>query len=335
MSIVRNVKGFMLSEIKTNKNILITGICGSGGSYLGEYILENHPEYNVHGISRWHSTTNNDNIKNIKNKITIHECDLLDIASIVRILRDIKPIKIFNLASHANVRVAFDTPLAVLNNNVMSTANLLESIRLECPDCVFQHCSTSEIYGNPIIFPMKEDHPSSPVNPYSVSKQTQESLTICYHKSYGLKVVITRAFAYINPRRKDLFATSFAYQIAEIEAKKRILLRHGNLESIRTLMDVRDMARAYWIASEKCVFGEPYNIGGNNVLSVGDFLNILISHAKETIILQQDKKLLRPIDVTKQICDSSKFDNLTGFKPEYTLDDSVEFLLNHCRNEVK
>lgn len=317
-----------------NDNVLITGICGSGGSYLAEYIVNNHPNYKVHGIARWHSTTNKDNVKSIRDKVIIHECDLLDLASLIRILRTVQPVKIFNLASHANVRVAFDTPLAVINNNVGSTANLLEAIRLECPDTVFQHCSTSEIYGNPLAFPMKESHPSNPVNPYSVSKQAQESLAICYHKAFNLNVVITRAFAYINPRRRDLFATSFAYQIAEIEKGKRDVLRHGNLESVRTLIDVRDMMRAYWLASEKCLFGVPYNIGGKDILSVGDFLNVLIKHAKTYIQCEQDKTLLRPVDVTKQICDTYLFDNLTGFKPEYTLDDSVEFLLNHVRNEV-
>lgn len=315
-------------------NVLITGICGSGGSYLAEYIIQNHADYVVHGIARWHSTTNKDNLESIRDKVSIHECDLLDLGSIIRILREVKPVRIFNLASHANVRVAFDVPLAVLQNNILSTANLLEAIRLECPETIFQQCSTSEIYGNPLTFPMAETHPSNPVNPYSVSKQTQESLAICYHKAYGLNVVITRAFAYINPRRRDLFATSFAYQIAEIESGKRDILRHGNLESIRTLIDVRDMMRAYWIASEKCFFGVPYNIGGKDVLSVGGFLNVLIKHAKGYIQCEQDPSLLRPVDVTKQICDTSKFDTLTSFKPEYSLDDSVDFLLNHVRKEV-
>lgn len=315
-------------------NVLITGANGSGGSYLCEYIVENHPEVKVHAISRWHSTTSMNNLESIKDRITMHECDLLDLGSIIRVLREIRPKRIFHLASHANVRKCFDTPLAVLSNNITSTANLLEAIRLECPETLLQHCSTSEVYGNPETFPMTEDHPLKPVNPYSVSKLTQESLCYAYYKSWGVRVIITRMFAYINPRRRDLFATAFAYQLSNIERNGGHLY-HGNLNSIRTLIDVRDAMESYWLASEKCIPGEFYNIGGKDVLSVGEFLDKLITHAKVPIIKKLDQNLLRPVDVTKQICDTTKFDTLTGFKPKYTLDESIEFLLNHVRKETK
>lgn len=315
-------------------NILITGIAGSGGSYLAEYLVKNHPQHQVHGLRRWHSTTTADNLKGIRDKIIMHECDMNDLPSLIRIMRQIKPERIFNLASHANVRVAFDTPIAVLQNNILSTANLLESIRLECPDAYLQHCSTSEVYGNPSEFPMTENHPLKPVNPYSVSKLAQEALCHAYTQSWKIKTITTRAFCYINPRRRDLFATSFAYQIAEIEAGKREVLEHGNLSSIRTIIDVRDAVRAYWEAFEKGKMGEFYNIGGKEVVTVGEFLNILIKHAKCYILTEQNKSLLRPVDVTKQIPDTSKFDNQTGFKSEYSLDDCVEFLLNYARKDV-
>lgn len=315
-------------------NILITGITGSGGSYLAEYILENHPECNVYGLHRWHSTGTLDNINNIKDRVVIKECDLLDLSSIIRALQEIKPSKIFHLASYANVRKCFDTPLSVINNNIMGTANLLEAVRLVCPETVLQMCSTSEVYGNPLIFPMTEDHPLKPVNPYSVSKLAQEALAYSYHKSWGLKVVITRGFAYLNPRRRDLFATAFAYQVAEIESGKRDILKHGNLDSIRTLIDVRDMMEAYWIASEKCIYGEAYNIGGSDTLTVGQFLEVLLVRSSSSIITDLDKSLLRPVDVTRQVPDVSKFFNLTGWKPKYSLEESIDFLLYHCRTHV-
>lgn len=318
----------------SKKIAFISGIGGSGGSYLAEFLV-NNTDYEVHGCTRWHSTTNHNNINNIKNKIGLHESDLMDLPSIIRIFRKIKPTHIYNLASHANVRVAFDTPLAVLNNNITLTANLLEAIRLECPEAIFQHCSTSEVYGNPLNFPMTEYHPLQPVNPYSVSKLAQESLAYAYHKSWGLRVVITRMFAYINPRRHDLFATAFARQISDIEKNKKDYLAHGNLDSIRTIIDVRDAMRSYWIASEKCDYGIPYNIGGRDVLSVGDFLDRIIKHSKCYIKTEQDKSLLRPVDVTKQICDTSKFYNLTGFEPKYKLDESIEWLLEYCRKDIK
>lgn len=316
-------------------NILITGITGSGGSYLAENILENHPEVNIYGVHRWHSAGTLININNIKDKINIIECDLLDLSSVIRALQIVKPEKIFHLASFANVRKCFETPLAVINNNIMGTANLLEGIRLVCPEAVLQMCSTSEVYGNPLTFPMTEEHPLKPVNPYSVSKLSQESLAYAYHKSWGLRIVITRMFAYINPRRHDLFATAFARQIARIEKGEQDYLGHGNLDSIRNIIDVRDAMHTYWIASEKCEYGVPYNIGGRNTMSVGQFLDRLIKRAKCYIPTEQDKNLLRIIDVTKQIPNTDKFDKLTGFIPKYTLDESIDWLLECSRKDIK
>lgn len=316
-------------------NVLITGITGSGGSYLAEYILENHANVNLYGLHRWHSSGHLQNIEKIKDAITILECDLLDLSSVIRALKISKPDKIFHLASFANVRKCFDTPLAVINNNIMGTANLLEGIRLVCPETILQMCSTSEVYGNPLTFPMTEDHPLKPVNPYSVSKLAQESLSYAYHKSWGLRVITTRMFAYINPRRHDLFGTAFARQVVKIERGLQEVLYHGNIGSVRTIIDVRDAMRSYWIASEKCVAGDVYNIGGSDVLSVGEFLDKLISKSKCHISTKLDVNLLRPVDVTRQVCDCSKFNNLTGFTPEYSLDDSIDFLLDYCREDIK
>lgn len=316
------------------QNILITGITGSGGSYLAEYILENHPGVNVYGLHRWHSATTLNNIAHFQKRIKVMECDLLDISSVIRALQVVKPSRIFHLAAYANVRKCFDTPIAVVNNNVMGTMNLLEAVRLVCPEALLQICSTSEVYGNPVKFPMREDHPRIPVNPYSVSKLTQEALAYAYFKSWGVRVIVTRMFAYINPRRRDLFATAFAYQIAEIESGSRTSLRHGNLDSIRTIIDVRDAMASYWIACDKCIPGEAYNIGGKYTATVGEVLKVLINHAKVPIITEQDKDLLRPVDVTKQIPDTRKFDELTGWKPRYTIDESMDWLLECMRKEV-
>lgn len=315
-------------------NVLITGITGSGGSYLAEYIAQNHPSVKIWGLCRWHSTSTFSNVGAIKDKVQLRECDLLDISSIIRVLKECKPEKVFHLAAYANVRKCFDTPLAVVNNNIMGTANLLEAIRMTCPDTVLQLCSTSEVYGNPKTTPILETHPIQPVNPYAVSKLAQESLGYSYHKSWGLNVITTRMFAYINPRRSDLFATAFARQVIEIEQGKRDVLTHGNLDSVRTLIDVRDAMRTYWIASEKCDYGSAYNIGGTDVLSVGDFLEILKSRSRVKIISQQDPDLLRPIDITLQIPDTSKFDQLTNWKPEYTLEETIDFLLQSCREHI-
>lgn len=315
-------------------NILITGITGSGGSYLAEFIKKEHPECKIHGICRWHSTGTEKNLNLISKDISIYECDLLDLGSIIRTLQVVKPEIIFHLASYANVRKCFDTPLSVVNNNIMGTANLLEGIKLVCPNCILHMCSTSEVYGNPQYTPIDEKHPIQPVNPYAVSKLTQESLSYAYYKSWGLKVIITRMFAYINPRRTDLFASAFAKQIVEIEQGKRKVLSHGNLHSTRTLIDVRDAMEAYWIAGQHCEFGVPYNIGGTTSLKIGEFLHEIIKYSKVPITTYEDPILLRPTDIDKQIPDASLFLAKTNWKPRYSLKDSIEFLLGHYRNET-
>lgn len=316
------------------KRVCVSGGAGSGGSFLCEYILKNHPDYEVWIPMRWHSTSTAKNIEAIKNKVVIRECDLNDLSSVIRFLTECKPEKVFNMAATANVAVAFKTPLAVLQNNIFSTTNLLEAVRLICPETIFQHCSTSEVIGDVITSPVTEDHPLNACNPYAISKLTTEKMAIFYWKAYGLKVVITRAFCYWNPRRADLFASSFARQIALIEAGKQDIISHGNLESIRAGVDAREMVEAYWIASEKCDYGIPYNIGGTQAVSVGEILELLKSKAKVPIKSIQNPDLLRKTDITNQVPDVTRFTTKTEWKPTISLDESMEWLLNSYREEI-
>ncbi|MDP3724897.1 MAG: GDP-mannose 4,6-dehydratase [Nanoarchaeota archaeon] len=324
-------------EKRIFKTALITGITGSGGSYLADYIIQSHPEVFLHGISRWHSTGTDRNLENAKEKAKVHECDLLDLGATIRVLKEVKPDVIFHLAAHANVKASFTNPLSVIQNNVMSAANLLEAVRLAEIDPVIQICSTSEVYGqvDPKNVPIKEDCPINPGNPYAVSKTVGDFLGFVYFRSYGMKVVRTRMFAYLNPRREDLFATAWAKQVARIEAGLQKELLHGNLDSTRTLIDVRDAMESYWIAAEKCRFGEAYNIGGPTVIKIGDFLDILKKKAKTEIPSRVDPTLLRPADVTLQIPDVGKFTEETGWKPRYSFEESVEYLLEYWRKKVK
>lgn len=320
-----------------NKKILITGINGSGASYLAEYVIDNHPNCQVHGITRWHSTSTSKNLSKIKEKVFVHECDLNDFGSILNVLKAVDPDYIFHIASHANVKTSFIYPLAVLQNNIMGTANLFEAIRAAGINPRIQLCSTSEVYGqvDPKNVPIREDCPMNPISPYAVSKTTQDHLGNLYFKGYGMSVIRTRMFAYLNPRRNDLFMTAFAMQIARIEAGLQKELLHGNLDSIRSLIDVRDAMEAYWIAIEKCVPGEAYNIGGATHMTVGEFLEILKQSATCPIPSKLNLDLLRPADVTLQIPDTTKFTAQTGWKHRYTLKESVNFLLEHCRKTIR
>jgi len=319
------------------RKALITGITGSGGSYLAEHIVDHHPNVEVHGIARWHSTTANNNLSEIQGKVKVHECDLSDFSNVFQVLREVKPDAIFHLAAHANVRVSFTSPLSVMQNNIMGTANLLEAIRLAELDPVVQLCSTSEVYGqvDPKNVPINEDCPINPSSPYAVSKVAQDLLGYTYFRSYNMKVIRTRMFAYLNPRRTDLFATSFARQVARIEAGQQDELVHGNLDSVRTIIDVRDAMESYWVATMKCKPGEAYNIGGPTTMRVGEFLELLKTLAKKPIPHRVDPALLRPADVTLQIPNTSKFEQATGWKPKYSFAQSVEHLLNYWRKRVQ
>ena len=195
-------------------------------------------------------------------------------------------------------------------------------------------CSTSEVYGavTKKDIPIDENQPISPVNPYAATKAFQDIISQIYYKCYKLNIVITRMFSYTNARRMNLFQTSFANQIAMIERKQKDFLTHGNLKSVRTFVDINDAMNAYWLAAKKGKVGEIYNIGGNKIISVGEFLNELISLSSVKIKTKIDKKLLRPQDVTLQIPKTSKFKKHTGWRPLVPFRTSVKNLLQECRN---
>lgn len=323
-------------EKRDVSRVLITGIAGSGASFLAEYIIKAHPRIKVHGLSRWHSTTQEGNISGIRDRITVHEADLMDFGSVFSVLQKVKPDVIFHMAAYANVRASFITPHSVLSNNILGTINLLDAVRLSGMNPIIQICSTSEVYGqvDPKNVPIKEDAPIQPVNPYSVSKVAQDLLGLSYFTSYGMRIIRTRMFTYTNPRRTDLFATSFAKQIAWIERGLQKELLHGNLDSVRTMVDFRDGMRAYWEAAMHCRFGEVYNIGGTTTVTVKKVLKHLISMSHRKIPTRLDPRLLRPADVTLQIPCVDKFMRETKWKPDYTVKESLEYLLSYWRREA-
>lgn len=314
------------------KKALITGINGSGATYLAEY-LSTVNDLEIQGISRWH--TDRKNNSSIYSKIKMFECDLTDLGSVIRTLEIAQPDFIFHLASNANVKLSFTTPISVFNNNVNGTLNLLEALRILNQKPMIQFCGTSEVYGQvkPEEVPIKESQNIDPINVYAISKLTQEKLVKSYFHTYDIPCVITRAFGYINPRRPDIFSSAFAKQIVDIERGKEKVLWHGNLDSIRTLLDVRDVVESYWVAANKCELGEAYNIGNTEPIRVGDFLEELKKQAKCKIISSTDPTLMRPVDVTLQIPSVEKFYQRTKWTPKYTLEDSVKLLLDHYRSQ--
>ena len=322
----------MSGAARVFRRALITGIGGSGGSYLAEYLVQHHPEVEVHGIARWHSTTQ-DNLAAIASRVTVHEADLTDFPSTLAALRAAAPDAVFHLAAHANVRASFVTPDAVLRGNILGTSTLLEAIRLAGLDPWIQLCSSSEVYGqvSPEHVPIGEDTPFRPASPYAVSKAAQDLLGWTYFTSYGMRIIRTRMFSYVNPRRSDLFATSFARQVARVERGLQAEILHGNLDSVRTLVDVRDAMRAYWEALRWCEPGEAYNIGGGATTTVREVLERLIAMATCPVPTRLDPRLLRPADVTLQIPNVDKFTRATGWTPRHSVDESLRHLLDYHR----
>jgi GDPmannose 4,6-dehydratase/GDP-4-dehydro-6-deoxy-D-mannose reductase len=316
----------------TMKKALITGINGSGATYLAEH-LSTILNIQIQGISRWH--TDRKNKSGVFSKVQMFECDLNDLGSVIRTLEVAQPDYIFHLASNANVKLSFSSPSSIFNNNVNGTLNLLEALRILNQKPMIQFCGTSEVYGQvkEDEIPIKETQSIDPVNVYAISKLTQEKLVKSYMRSYDIPCVITRAFGYINPRRPDIFSSAFAKQIVDIERGKQDILFHGNLDSVRTLLDVRDVVDAYWVAAEKCEIGEAYNIGSTVPVRVGDFLEELKKQANCKIISKEDPNLLRPVDVTLQIPSVDKFYEKTNWKPKYNIEDSVQLLLDYYRNQ--
>jgi GDP-4-dehydro-6-deoxy-D-mannose reductase len=314
--------------------VLITGITGSGGSYLAEYILDNIQDVKVIGTTRDHSS--NRNIETIKDKVELHYLDLTDSLSVYRLFDTVRPDIVFHIASIANVRKSFDVPHEVITNNVMLTLNLLEAVRLlklkDGYNPIIQICSTSEVYGNVAKenIPIKETCPLKPINPYAVSKMTQDNLGYVYFLNYGMNIIRTRMFTYLNPKRPDLFATAFGKQLLDIKKGKRNKLVYGNLDSYRTFIDVREAAEAYWVAATQCKVGEVYNIGGSDPHRISDFLFDLIDAMGmklEDFEHEQDKNLLRPSDIEVQIPDMSKFTQETGWRQTILFGDSLRFFV--------
>jgi GDP-4-dehydro-6-deoxy-D-mannose reductase len=314
------------------KKVFITGICGSGGSFLAEYIVNKFPNIEICGIYRKKKFSN---IKNIKNKIKIYKCDLNSYPQIKILLKKIKPCVIFHLASNADVRMSFDYPKDIINNNNNCTLNLLESIRTLKIDPVVMICSTSEVYGivNKKNIPINENCPLNPASPYAVSKTFQDILAQTYFKNYKLKIIITRMFSYFNSRRENLFSSNWANQIAKIERGEQRILYHGNLNSVRTIIGINDAMEAYWKAAILGSFGEIYNIGGGTTLKISKILSILKSKSKIKIISKIDKALLRKTDVTLQIPDCKKFAKQCEWIPRENFDNSVQNLLDDFRKK--
>jgi GDPmannose 4,6-dehydratase/GDP-4-dehydro-6-deoxy-D-mannose reductase len=317
--------------------VLITGITGMVGSHLAEFLLADNPSVEVHGVVRWRSPL--DNIRHILPRITLHQAELRDLNSLVSLMHKTRPDRIHHLAAQSYVDMSFAAPADTLQCNVIGTVNLMDAVRIAGINPRIHICSSSEVYGQvrPDEVPIVETAPLRPASPYAVSKVGEDLIAYQYGLSYKLDLVRTRMFTHTGPRRGDVFAeSSFAKQIAEIEVGKREgPVRVGNLDSVRTLADVRDAVNAYKLLLDKCPSGEVYNIGGKETMTVGDILEILKSLARRPIDHIVDPARLRPSDVTLQIPNTQKFCNATGWEPTIPARQTLSDLLDYHRERIR
>ena len=322
--------------------VLITGITGFVGSHMADYLLKNVPDVEIFGMRRWRSRFENVSHLYQLDNVTFLEGDLSDRSSISKILYEVKPDVVYHFAAQSFPESSFKTPVSTLNTNVIGTTNLLEELRLAQERIMLSpviiSVSSSEVYGNPEPdeVPIKETNPIRAANPYSISKVGHDLMSQYYYEAFDLKMIITRMFSHEGSRRGKIFAlSSFAYQVVQNEkGLGDYNIRHGNLNSVRTYNHIDDAVHAYWLAVDKCDYGEVYNIGGDYTCTVGDALDMLISKStvKDKLKKVLDPDRVRPTDITLQIPDSTKFREKTGWKPTKGLEEICDDLLDYWRN---
>lgn len=330
--------------IKEPRVALITGITGMVGSHLLDYLLAN-TDWQIWGMIRWRSPLHNisshiNSINEGGGRLNFESADLNDQYSLIRIIEKCQPDYIFHLAAQSFPKTSFDIPLDTLNTNIIGTASLLEAVRIYSPHSIVHVCSSSEVFGRvpKDHVPIAEDENFHPASPYAISKAGTDLLGRYYAEAYGINTQTTRMFTHTGPRRGDVFAEStFAKQIALAERGEvppKIYV--GNLDSLRTIADVRDAVRAYHLlVTVNPIPGAYYNIGGSHSCTIGEVLQTLIglSTLKDFEVVV-DPRRIRLIDADLQIPDTTKFSRHTGWKPEIEYSQTLGDLLDYWRTEI-
>jgi GDP-4-dehydro-6-deoxy-D-mannose reductase len=316
------------------KKVLITGITGFAGSYLSDYLLKQN-NYRVSG-----TYLNDESLLNLENKdsINLYKVDLLDPEATNKLVQYEKPDYLFHLAALTSAKKSFSSPRETFVNNVSGQINLLESIvKSGFQDTKILVVSSAEVYGlvSKEDLPIDEETPFMPTNPYSVSKLSQDFLGLQYFLSHKLNIVRVRPFNHVGPRQSPHFVVSaFAKRIVEIEKGKEAVMKVGNLESKRDFTDVRDMVKAYGLILEKGDIGEVYNIGTGKAYKISDILDILLHMSTTQIDVKIDETLLRPSDTPELLCDNTKFVSKTGWRAEYSIEETLQTILDYWRKIV-
>jgi len=323
---------------------LITGITGQDGSYLAELLLEKG--YEVHGIIRRSSSINTDRIDHIYPRITLHYGDLTDSSSLIRLIQQIKPTEIYNLAAQSHVKVSFEIPEYTGQVDALGTLRILEAVRLLGmeKDVRIYQASTSELYGLVQETPQTEKTPFYPRSPYGVAKLYGFWIVKNYREAYGMHCSSGILFNHESPRRGETFVTRKIVQgLSRISTGYQSSLTLGNLNAKRDWGHAKDFVEAMWLMLQQdkpddyvIATGEQYSVRqfvetaapyfGMNIKWHGEGVDEVgyDERYKSTPIIRVSEKYFRPAEVETLLGDSSKARRVLGWKPKFTFEKLVE-----------
>jgi GDPmannose 4,6-dehydratase len=312
----------------TVRRALITGITGQDGSYLAEFLLEQG--YEVHGMVRRSSTEKFDRIEHIRDRVSLHQGDLLDQRSLVDTLRSCHPHEIYNLAAMSYVAASWVQPTLTAEFTGIGVTRLLEAMREVCPEARFYQASSSEMFGKVLEVPQTERTPFYPRSPYGVAKAYGHFITVNYRESYGLRATSGVLFNHESPRRGLEFVTrKITWHAAAIKLGLESQLRLGNLEAERDWGFAGDYVRAMWLMLQQ-EESEDFVIATGTAHSVRDCLEVAFDHADLSIEehVQLDPEFLRPAEVEHLIGDASKARRILGWEPEVTFEELIRMMVD-------
>ena len=309
------------------KTALITGITGQDGSYLAELLLDKG--YDVHGMVRRASTEKFERIEQIRDRITLHQGDLLDQRSLVDALRASEPDEIYNLAAMSFVAVSWTQPTLTAEFTGTGVTRMLEAMREACPEARFYQASSSEMFGKVREVPQTETTPFYPRSPYGVAKAYGHFITVNYRESYDLHATTGILFNHESPRRGLEFVTrKITWHAAAIKHGKLDKLKLGNLEARRDWGYAKDYVEAMWMIVQQDEPGD-YVIATNTDNSVRDCVEIAFDEAgiaNWEQYVETDQSLVRPAEVDHLIGDYSKAERELGWKPQTSFEELIRLM---------
>ena len=310
------------------KKAVITGITGQDGSYLAELLLSKG--YQVTGMVRRASTESFDRIAHFKDQITLRQADLLDQFSLVKLLDEVQPDEIYNLAAMSFVPTSWTQPVLTGEFTALGVTKLLEAMRMVCPKARFYQASSSEMFGKVLETPQTEQTPFYPRSPYGVAKAYGHFITVNYRESYNLFALSGILFNHESPRRGKEFVTrKITDAVARIKLGTLKELRMGNLDAKRDWGFAGDYVRAMWLMLQQDA-AEDFVIASGRTHSVRDFLQIAFSHVdlryEDFVVI--DPEFLRPAEVELLLGNPAKAQSKLGWKPQVSFEQLVTMMVD-------